>query len=281
MTTVALFGAGGKMGIRTSENMKDSEFDMLYVEPGAAGVERLKALGLAPTPADAALAQADAVILAVPDELMERIAADVVPKMKSGAILITLDAAIPYAGKLPKRGDVAYFVTHPSHKGSWFKKKTQSLVNALIQGTDAQYALGERIARQMHRPVGDSYRLTLEQMMLLEPAVAESLGVACRIAVTKAIEEVVRLGVPKDAAVDFITGHLGGVIGGATRDPGHRGWLSEGALLIGDWAYSTVFREGWEKILTPAGLREQAKVIAAGTYEGRKELARTTIDMPQ
>jgi len=276
MTTVALFGAGGKMGILTSKNMKDSEFDMLYVEPGAAGVERLKGLGLAPTPADAALAKADASILAVPDELMERIAAEVVPKMRSGSILITLDAAVPLAGRLPKRDDVAYFVTHPTHKSSYFTKKDQSLVNALIQGTDEQYALGERIARQMHAPVGDSYRMTLEQLALLEPAIAETLGVACRIAIKTAISEALRFGVPEEAAWDFITGHLGGIVCSALRRE-KSGWLSEGALLIGDWGYANILREDWKRIFTSEGLREQAEVIAAGTYEGRKELARATV----
>ncbi|MBN1673474.1 MAG: NAD(P)-binding domain-containing protein [Kiritimatiellae bacterium] len=276
MTTVALFGAGGKMGVLLTRNMMESEFDMLYVEPGAAGIERLKELGLSPTPAAEALKKADAVILAVPDALMEKIAGEVVPGMRSGAILITLDAAVPLAGRLPARADVAYLVTHPSHKSHYFPKKEQSLVNALIQGTDEQYALGERIARQMHAPVGDSYRMTLEQLAFLEPAVAETLGIAVRVAVKEAIDEAVRFGVPEDAAWDFISGHLGGIICGVLRRR-NTGWLSEGALLIGDWGYRRILREDWKQIFTSEGLREQAEVIAAGTYEGRKALAGTTI----
>ena len=39
------------------------------------GIENLKKRGLAPTPADAALREADAAVLAVPDNLIGRIAA--------------------------------------------------------------------------------------------------------------------------------------------------------------------------------------------------------------
>src|SRR6188472_2226882 len=108
MTTVALFGAGGKMGCRITDNLKDLDYDVRYVEVSPAGVENLMKRGLSTTPRETALREADAVILAVPDNLIERIAAEIVPSMKSGAMLVVLDAAAPFAGKLPSRGDVTY-----------------------------------------------------------------------------------------------------------------------------------------------------------------------------
>ena len=263
MTTVALFGAGGKMGIRLTDSLKDSQFDMRYVEIAESGIEELRKRGLEVTAADAALEDADAVILAVPDRLMERIADDVVSKMKSGAMLITLDAAIPYAGRLPQRDDVAYFVTHPTHTSRLWRKGAQSLVSALIQGTDEDYALGEQIAKVMHAPVGDSYRVTLEQLQLLEPALAEALGVSLQRVVREAVEEVIRLGVPEEAAWDFANGHIGGMVGNALNPKGG-GWLSDGAKLIGDWGKKRIFRDDWKSIFTREGLREQSEVIAAG-----------------
>ena len=47
------------------------------------------------------------VILAVPDALIGEVATDIVPDLKSGAMLICLDPAAPYAGKLPDREDVS------------------------------------------------------------------------------------------------------------------------------------------------------------------------------
>ena len=42
MTTIALFGAGGKMGVRLAKNLVGSAYEVRHVEPGAAGRQRLK-----------------------------------------------------------------------------------------------------------------------------------------------------------------------------------------------------------------------------------------------
>jgi hypothetical protein len=50
-TVVALFGAGGKMGCRLTDNlMSRPEYDMRYVETGEAGIANLATRGLEPTP---------------------------------------------------------------------------------------------------------------------------------------------------------------------------------------------------------------------------------------
>src|SRR4051794_20548159 len=106
MTTIALLGAGGKMGCRIADNLRHcAEYRMRYVEIGAAGLERLRQRGLEVTPRDEALAEADVVILAVPDNLMGTIARDVVPRLKRGAMVLGLDPAAPYAGVIPMRED--------------------------------------------------------------------------------------------------------------------------------------------------------------------------------
>ncbi|MCL5998582.1 MAG: semialdehyde dehydrogenase, partial [Chloroflexi bacterium] len=81
--TIALFGAAGKIGTRISNRLaSDENYRTLYVEAGEGALARLRERGLTPTPRDAAVAQADVVILAVPDTLIGRIAADVVPLMR-------------------------------------------------------------------------------------------------------------------------------------------------------------------------------------------------------
>ena len=68
MTSIALFGAGGKMGCRLAKNLKGSRFDVRHVEVSDAGKARLQnELGITTVDADKALDGADVVILAVPD----------------------------------------------------------------------------------------------------------------------------------------------------------------------------------------------------------------------
>jgi hypothetical protein len=161
MTTVALFGAGGNMGIRLTGTLgKDPNYRLLYVEPGEAGQARLRERGLTITSRDAAVKEADAVILAVPDKLVKAVAHDVVPDLKPGAIVLCLDPAAPFAKHLPERPDVSYFITHPAHPPVFNVEETmearrdffgsgkakQAIVSALMQGPEEDYARGEAIA---------------------------------------------------------------------------------------------------------------------------------------
>ena len=67
MKTIALFGAGGKMGLRLAANLKGSRYEVRHVEIGERGRAALADRGITAMDADAALEGAEAVILAVPD----------------------------------------------------------------------------------------------------------------------------------------------------------------------------------------------------------------------
>ncbi len=87
-TRIALFGAGGKMGCRIAENLRDNAgYEMVYVEVAQQGLANLAERGLTATPADEALDQADVVILAVPDRDIGRVSDGVVPRLRSGALI--------------------------------------------------------------------------------------------------------------------------------------------------------------------------------------------------
>ena len=114
MTKIALFGAGGKMGMRLGANLKNSRFDVAPVEVSDAGKERLRnELGWAAVAADDALSGAEIVVLAVPDTAIGKVANAIVDKLKPGTMVVILDAAAPYAGHLPKRHGHHLF-RHPS-----------------------------------------------------------------------------------------------------------------------------------------------------------------------
>jgi hypothetical protein len=223
MTSIALFGAGGKMGARLTRNLMGSPFEVRHVEVSEAGRARLRdELGITCLGVDDALTGVDVVILAVPDTLIGRIAAEISPKLAAGTMVITLDAAAPFAGHLPARDDLVYFVTHPCHPNifnpqvhaagapDYFGgvRASQSIVNALMQGPDEAYALGESIARLIYQPVEQSWRVTVEQMALLEPGLSETVCATLLDVMREAMDEVVARGVPAAAAREFLLGHM-------------------------------------------------------------------------
>ena len=261
MTSIALLGAGGKMGARLAKNLQGSPFEVRHVEVSAAGQQRLKdELGIHCCSLAEALQGVDAVILAVPDTLIGRIAADISPQLASGTLVITLDAAAPFAGHLPQRDDLAYFVTHPCHpnifnpqvhvEGSpdYFGglRAPQSIVNALMQGPEEAYALGESIAKLIYQPIERSYRVTVEQMALLEPGLSETVCATLLDVMREAMDEVVARGVPADAARDFLLGHmtiLSAVI--FKQIPGQFSDACNKAITFGK---PRLMRDDWKKI---------------------------------
>ena len=108
MTTLAVFGAAGKIGTRIINGLSDqTDVEVLCVEAGEAGLARLREMGLEPTIQKDAIDRADVVILAVPDVLIGTVARAVVPGLKGGALVICLDPAAPHGGELPARDDIA------------------------------------------------------------------------------------------------------------------------------------------------------------------------------
>ncbi|HXP98337.1 MAG TPA: phosphogluconate dehydrogenase C-terminal domain-containing protein [Telmatospirillum sp.] len=223
MTSIALFGAGGKMGYRLANNLKASPYEVRHVELAPAGRERLKTdLGIDCVDAKIALAGADVVILAVPDTLIGKIAAEISPSLKAGTMVIALDAAAPFAGHLPDRKDLIYFVTHPCHPSIFFDSPDEaaskdrfggiaakkSIVNSLMQGPESAYAVGEAIAKTIWAPVLRSHRVTVPQMALLEPGLSETVCATLLAVMRDALDEVVTRGVPHETARDFLLGHM-------------------------------------------------------------------------
>lgn len=270
--TIALIGAGGKMGCRITDNLRKGSHRVRYVEISERGVERLAERGIETTPQRAAVAEADVVILAVPDVAIEAVAGELVPGMKSGAMLMVLDPAAAYLGKLPARGDVAYFVAHPCHPPVFNDETTpeakadrfggvaakQAIVCALMQGPEAQYAVGERIASEMYAPVMRAHRITVEQMAVLEPAMAETVGATLATVLGEAMDEAVRRGVPYEAAKDFMLGHIQvelAIVFERTNP------FSDACLVAIDYGRRALVKEGWQQLFTPESIREQIDVM--------------------
>jgi D-apionate oxidoisomerase len=274
MTKVALLGAGGKMGVRLATNLRGSRYEVAHVEISEEGRERLKdALGIDCVDRDAALAEADIVLMAVPDALIGKIAHTFVHDLEPGCAVIMLDAAAPHAGELPERADITYFVTHPCHPPLFKHERTpeaqkdyfggvaagQAIVSALMQGPEAHYALCEDVARTIYKPVIRSHRVTVEGLALLEPALSETIGATLVTALREATDAVIARGVPREAAMDFMLGHLG--IELAILFEEFPGQFSDGAKQAIAAARPKLLKDDWLRVLEPDEVAASVKAI--------------------
>jgi hypothetical protein len=278
MTTIALFGAAGKMGSRISHRLKhQTDFSTLYVESGEAGVNRIVARGDLATPPEIAAREAEVLILAVPDKLIGKVSKDIVPLMKPGAMMILLDPAAPYGGELPERADITYFVCHPCHppivndetdpeaRMDFFGaiKAKQHVVAALMQGPETDYARGETVVRAIFAPVMNVYRVTVEQMAILEPALSETVVLTCMVIITEAIQEAINHGVPPEAARQFILGHMNVNTGILFKFIDAE--VSDGAKMAVARARDRIFQPDWKKVFEPEAVMAEIKAITQGT----------------
>ncbi|MCY7349975.1 MAG: semialdehyde dehydrogenase [Cytophagaceae bacterium] len=274
MTKIALVGAGGKMGCRLTDNfLKFPTYDVYYLEVGERGCDNLRERGVSVTDPQTAIPDADVVILALPDVALGSLSAQFIPMMKPGALVLTLDPAAPLDGVIAHRDDLGYVIAHPCHPSVFNWEPTeaatrdfyggisakQSIVVALMHGTEAHYALGAQVASDMYQPIKLVHRITLEQMAILEPAMVETLAQTCMEVVKEGYDKIIELGVPEAAARDFVLGHLRIQIAVLFKEV--NGSFSDAAYKISKRAKPILFRENWQKIFEMDDIREQVRDI--------------------
>lgn len=167
------------------------------------------------------------------------------------------------AGRLPERQDVSYFFSHPSHPPI-FNDETeaearrdffggvakQSIVRALLQGPEEDYAKGEVIASKLFGPILRSHRISIEQMAILEPALSETVTATCLTVIREAVAE---------AARDFFLGHLNVEL--AILFDGIDWELSDGAKEAVADAMPVIFQPDWKKVFDAEQLRVSPRKI--------------------
>ncbi len=265
---VAIIGAGGKMGTRLSANLGRHDYDLLYSERGEAGAARLQDRGATNTDPAEATATADIVVLAVPDARMEAVTAELVPLAKPGATILMLDPAAAAAGVVAMRDDLDYVVCHPCHPALFGEQPSdearrdlfggvaavQDIVIALMQGSEEAFARAEKLCLRMFAPVTTAHRITVEQMALLEPAMAEVVAASAAVLIGEALEEAVRRGVPREAARAFMLGHVQvplAIVLGVTDAP-----FSDAAKIAIAYGQERIYRPDWREVFEPERVRE-------------------------
>jgi len=221
---VAVIGAGGKMGTRTSNNLAKfpDEIELYLCESGDKGIQAILDRGMTPDKPEEVVPQVDVVIFAVPDTLIKKLSGQFVQMMSPGAGMVILDPAAAVAKELTMRGDCTFAVAHPCHPSYFLDQDTyearhdyfgglggkQDCVMAKIQGDDEVFKKCRRVAEIMYGPVEHSYIMGLRDIAFLEPTLVELLGATCLYAMAETVNKAVERGIRKEAAVSFLTGHI-------------------------------------------------------------------------
>ncbi|WP_425825745.1 phosphogluconate dehydrogenase C-terminal domain-containing protein [Streptomyces fractus] len=259
-TTVAVIGAAGKMGQRVSNNLVESDFTVLFSENSPKGQELIRSLGRELTDSETAAQAADVLILAVPDIVLGKVSEQLVPLLKPGAVVLTLDPAAAYAGLLHPRADVHYVCAHPCHPSVFLQRKTQAEVDdtfggiaapqevvAAYEGGDAdKQELAGSVIRVMYAPVVDVHWVTVKQLAVLEPTLVETIACMVGALLNEALHETVHtVGVPEKAARAMLLGHTQVALANTLKGDNP---FSDACLIAMDYGRDSIVKDDWKKV---------------------------------
>jgi len=258
--TVAVVGAAGKMGTRVSNNLDLTDATIHYCESSPAGRERVEALGRTVSSIDDVAGEADVVILAVPDVVLGTVSESVVPQMKPGSVLLTLDPAAAYAGLLATREDVFQACAHPAHPSVFLERTTpeewadtfggiaapQEVV-AAFEGDDQEAkARLEQVIRAIYAPVIDVHWVTVKQLAQLEPTLVETTGCMIGQFLKDSMDHAIHVkGIPEDAVKAIFYGHIFISLTNALRGSNP---FSDACLLAMDYGREAIIKDDWKRI---------------------------------
>lgn len=263
---IAVIGAGGKMGMRVSNNLVETAHNVWYAENSPAGQERVTATGRSLTDSADAVADADIVIFAVPDLALKAVTSDLVPKMKSGAIALTLDPAAAYAGLLTRRDDVINAVTHPCHPSVFLQRTTpeeyadtfggiaapQDAIAAIESEDPIKKQIVEDTVRIIFAPVIDVHWVTVKQLAQLEPTLVETIACMIGDLLKESLHEAVHtMGIPEPAARSILLGHTQVALANTLRGDNP---FSDACKIAMDYGRESIIRDDWKKVFTDAEL---------------------------
>jgi D-apionate oxidoisomerase len=271
--TVAIVGAGGKMGSRAVEKIERvSRYQVLLSERDPARAAFLESTGHQVTELEEAVSQADFIVLAVPDELIGSISHLIVPQMKSGGALIALDAAAAYVGEIPTRADITQMIAHPCHPPLFVEQDPkqgsrdyfggvaiQDILVALVDGSESVFQEGIELSTAMFAPVGKSHRVTIDEFALLEPAMSEIVVATAAMLMKASLDAAIERGVPREAAEAFMSGHAQIAIAiafGIETAP-----FSDAAKVAIQWGMDEIIQPHWKRVFEQDTLHRAIQVM--------------------
>ena len=257
---IAVIGAGGKMGMRVSNNLVKTDHEVTYSENSPAGRERVEATGRVLTDSADAVKDAEIVVLAVPDLALGPVTRELVPLLKPGAIVLTLDPAAAYAGLLTTREDVIMAVAHPCHPSVFLERTTkeewadtfggiaapQDAIAAIESDDEAKKAIVEATVRAIYAPVIDVHWVTVKQLAQLEPTLVETIACMIGALLNEALDEAINtMGVPEAAARSILYGHTQVALANGLRGDNP---FSDACHIAMEYGRENIIKEDWKKV---------------------------------
>ena len=260
LKTITVIGAGGKMGMRISANFQKSDYQVFYVENSPKAQEPVTAQGRELSDAASVVPVSDVVILAVPDIVLGKVSEGVVPQMKAGAILLTLDPAAAYANLIAHRDGIEYAVAHPCHPSVFLERYTkeehadafggiaavQHVAASYETGSDAQKAELSKVISVMYGPVEEVHWVTVTQLAYLEPTLVETVACMVGAFMKEALDETVKhSGVPEEAAKAMLYGHIQIALAVAFRATNP---FSDACMIAMEYGREKIVKPDWKQI---------------------------------
>jgi hypothetical protein len=260
LKTITVIGAGGKMGMRISANFQKSDYQVFYCENSPQAQQQVTQQGRELSDADSVVGLSDVVILAVPDIVLGKVSEGVVPQMKPGAVLLTLDPAAAYANLIAKREDIDYAVAHPCHPSVFLERYTkeehadafggvaaiQHVAASYEAGSAAQKAELSKIISVMYGPVEQVHWVTVTQLAYLEPTLVETVACMVGAFMKEALDETVRYsGVPEEAAKAMLYGHIQIALAVAFRATNP---FSDACMIAMEYGREKIVKPDWKQI---------------------------------
>lgn len=260
---VSVIGAGGKMGVRTTNNLSkhSDSIELKFCENSEAGIKNIKERGFEVVPAEVAVPRSDVVVLAVPDKIMKDVSVGIVKMMTPGSTCIILDPAAAVAKELALRDDCTFVVTHPCHPSFFLDQDTyearhdyfggvaakQDIVVAKIQGSDDNFTKARTVCEIMFAPVENSYVMSVRDIAFLEPTLVELLGATTLYAMAETVKEAERRGIPRAAAESFLAGHVYNLTANFLGKLGNTR-VSDACMVAIELGNRLVLRDDWKRI---------------------------------
>lgn len=260
LKTVTVIGAGGKMGMRISANLQKSDYQVFYCESAPQAQEQVTAQGRELSAAESVVPVSDVVILAVPDIVLGKVSEIVVPQMKTGGILLTLDPAAAYANLIAQRDGIEYAVAHPCHPSVFLERYTkeehadafggvaaiQHIAASYETGSDAQKAELSKVVSVMYGPVEEVHWVTVKQLAYLEPTLVETVACMVGAFMKEALDETVKhSGVPEAAAKAMLYGHIQIALAVAFRATNP---FSDACMIAMEYGREKIVKPDWKQI---------------------------------
>jgi len=260
LKTITVIGAGGKMGMRISANLQRSDYQVFYCENSPQAQAQIGAQGREISDAASVVPLSDVVILAVPDIVLGKVSETVVPQMKRGAVLLTLDPAAAYANLIAQRDDIEYAVAHPCHPSVFLQRYTkeehedafggvaaiQHIAAAWENGSDAQRAELAQVINVMYGPVDQVHWVTVTQLAYLEPTLVETVACMVGAFMKEALDETVKhSGVPEEAAKAMLYGHIQIALAVAFRATNP---FSDACMIAMEYGREKIVKSDWKQI---------------------------------